>query len=367
MLCLDVETSTFQKGNPFSASRQLVCVAWYDGKEGGVFYTDTPDWKNKLRTIYNKHTTICGHNFKFDMHWLRHYGFDFKDKTIWDTMVAEYTMNNQQPFVSLNDVALKYLNAKKEDAVKEFWDAGIDTQDIPRNILTSYAILDTTLTHRVAQKQRGIIGAYNPLFQLQMADLKVLQEMEWNGMKIDVEGSKRRSKRLSQHRDRVVAILNADVPEGFNWASDEHISALLYGGVCKIKKKVPNGEWKSGVRKGTIKYKNVEEQHVLKRLVTPLKGTKLKKEGYYSTGDDVLTKLGDHKYIKGIKLMRRIDKLCSTYLDKIPEIIHTKEWMNNLLHGTFNQVVTQTGRLSSKEPNLQNNPPQMGLYFVSRY
>src|SRR5699024_7870844 len=74
----------------------------------------------------------------------------------------------------------------------------------------------------------------------------------------------------------------------------------------------------------------------------------------YSTAADVLEKLEDkHDIIPEIFHYRQLKKLHSTYVEGLLKVIHPE---TNKVHTRFNQALTQTGRLSSTEPNLQNIP-----------
>ncbi len=74
----------------------------------------------------------------------------------------------------------------------------------------------------------------------------------------------------------------------------------------------------------------------------------------YSTSADVLEKLQDeHEMIPTILHYRQLGKLNSTYIEGLLKVIHKK---TGKIHTIFNQAITQTGRLSSTEPNLQNIP-----------
>ncbi|MAQ32187.1 MAG: DNA polymerase I [Flavobacteriales bacterium] len=78
------------------------------------------------------------------------------------------------------------------------------------------------------------------------------------------------------------------------------------------------------------------------------------KSGQFSTSESELAKLkGKHSIIDDILLFRTYQKLLSTYVNALPLLIDAKD---KKLHTTFNQTVTNTGRLSSKNPNLQNIP-----------
>ena len=101
-----------------------------------------------------------------------------------------------------------------------------------------------------------------------------------------------------------------------------------------------------------------------------LKGGKKLKRGGYSTTADELAKIADqHPVINHILEYRKIQKLKSTYIDGMK----TYAGKDNMVHTTFNQALTATGRLSSSEPNLQNIPirsdegKEIRKMFISRF
>lgn len=102
-----------------------------------------------------------------------------------------------------------------------------------------------------------------------------------------------------------------------------------------------------------------------------LKGGKKLKNGSYSTKAEVLEKLsGEHPVVDLILKYRKTAKLKSTYVDALLELVKKG---GELIHTTFNQTLTSTGRLSSSEPNLQNIPVRsdegkvLRKAFVSRF
>ena len=97
---------------------------------------------------------------------------------------------------------------------------------------------------------------------------------------------------------------------------------------------------------------------------------KRKKDGAYSTAQDILESLsGDYPIIDEILKYRQLQKLVSTYIEGFKPVI---EKGTGLIHTSFNQTVTATGRLSSKAPNLQNIPVRdeegkiIRKFFVAR-
>jgi len=143
--------------------------------------------------------------------------------------------------------------------------------------------------------------------------------------------------------------------------SGDHISAILYGGIIEEVIKIPAGYYKSGTRKGEVKYANHVIQHTFERLVNPLKDTltanSKKKEDakqIWSVGEDVLKQLkGSAKAKEIISIIlehRRIYKAVSTYLVGYGDLIKEMGWENNVLHPNFNQCIVKTSRLSSSKP-----------------
>ena len=82
---------------------------------------------------------IIGFNIKFDIHWLRRAGItiDLLRHRVWDCQLAEFILEAQStPYPSLNNTCAKYNVPLKLDVVKlEYWDKGINTDEIPRDIL----------------------------------------------------------------------------------------------------------------------------------------------------------------------------------------------------------------------------------------
>ena len=216
------------------------------------------------------------------------------------------------------------------------------------------------------------------LFRIACTDLLVLQEMEWNGMLFDAKNAEERAVLLNKE----IAVLEARFKElvgnAVSITSGDHISAILYGGIIEEVIKIPSGYYKSGTRKGEVKYANHVIQHTFERLVNPLKDTltanSKKKEDakqIWSVGEDVLKQLkGSAKAKEIISIIlehRRIYKAVSTYLVGYGDLIKEMGWENNVLHPNFNQCIVKTSRLSSSKPNGQNMGDEIKQFIISRY
>lgn len=216
------------------------------------------------------------------------------------------------------------------------------------------------------------------LFRIACTDLLVLQDMEWNGMLFDAKNAEERANLLNTELAVLEDKFKELVGNAASITSSNHISAILYGGVIEEVIKIPAGYYKSGTRKGEVKYANHVIQHTFDRLVNPLKDTltanSKKKENakqIWSVGEDVLKQLkGSNKAKEIINIIlehRRIYKAVSTYLVGYGDLIKQMGWENNVLHPNFNQCIAITSRLSSSKPNGQNMGDEIKQFIVSRY
>lgn len=324
---------------------------------------------------------IVGFNLKYDLHWLKRYGVDVSRCHIWDCQLFEFINKNQStPFPSLNDVAAYYGVGVKDDEVAKYWEAGIDTDRIPPEVLHKYLRGDLDLTYQVYLAQREVFKTYSlqrqNLIKLHMHDLMVLKEMEFNGTKIDLEGldkAARLSQTELQQTEDSLRRWTGDFKH-FNFDSVDHVSCLLYGGTVSVDVAEPyEHTYLSGPRAGTTVTRNKwsVETRTYPRLVEPLEKSELKKEGYWSTDEKWLGKLKNKREVKELVtlLLKRseLEKLIGTYYIGLPKLLETMDWKESLLHGQLNQCVAVTGRLSSSKPNMQNFDKGVNQYVVTRF
>jgi DNA polymerase I-like protein with 3'-5' exonuclease and polymerase domains len=332
----------------------------------------------QFTTFGTPNRLLVGFNLKFDLHWLQKYNIEYCHCDVWDCQLAEYILSNQtNPFPSLDDTCVKYGLGEKIHGIKEkYWDNEINTDAIPKEELLEYLERDLELTEKLFLYQQEQFKKYPKkyeLFKLQCEDLKVLQQIEWNGLLYNREKARKRLKEYEydlQDKEQIIKSY-AKYPSILNINSSFHISALLHGGLVKEEIRCPVGQYQSGLKVGQIRYKIFKKDYQLPRLIEPLPKTELKTKGYWSVDDKIIRKLKIPKEYKpliaAIESYAKIEKLRSTYFQGMLNLFDEKNWADDFIHGSMNQCSAITGRLSSSQPNLQNLPDEAYETIESRY
>jgi DNA polymerase I-like protein with 3'-5' exonuclease and polymerase domains len=346
---------------------------YFDIEHSGLPYNRAIE---ELSYLLNKAKLIVGFNLKYDLHWLRKYCpavFPLGTQRVYCTQLGEFLLSHQRlPYPDLNSTLSYYGLPAKLDLIKsEYWANGRDTSEVPVELLQEYVKRDVEYLPAIFAAQQ-LRFTNVPLIELQCDDLIVLEEMEYNGMLFDVDQSLHDALLVEEELKEVIDKFKELIPqsEHINLDSPFHVSALLYGGEVKFKQRVSTSRV---LKSGTIKYGEKTGIGVisLPRLVKPLSKTELKTPGYWSTDEPTLKSLRasgvGRLLIKLLLKQSELSKKISTYFRGVPELIKKMQWENNLIHGQFNQCVARTGRLSSKEPNLQNFDSNMKHLFLSRF
>ena len=382
---IDVESTIFQKGNPFSDCNRLCLIGVrIDGVNTiiEVEYDQTLPYAeglNLTRRLIDSCNTVVLFNAKFDLNWLAKYGIILPEFIrVFDCQLTEFILGNQRPaYPSLDDCLIKYNLGRKSNYINDtYWSRGIDTPQIPRKELYEYLNTDLEQTDALYNRQLDCIPeSKRQLISLQQQDLRVIQEMEFNGQLFNwkslSDAEVQASEELREIDDGITESVPSEAREIFNIDSGDHLSLLLYGGVLRGKRATPyRRQYKTGPRAGETVDANQWEPYEYKfeRMVQPRQGSELKKDGFYSTDEETLLSLRGAKAL--IKLLLRraeVAKLSQTYLVGIPKIRDKYDWKDGFIHGTFNQCRVITGRLSSEKPNMQVFPPILNEYIISRY
>lgn len=392
ILFLDVETTTYNNGHPFDPRNRLISYAFCTNYDVTFRYYTDADFIYSLQCSINTCDCICGFNIKFDIHWLHRHGIKIPSNVkIYDCQIAEFILSGQElPLYenSLNNALERYGLPLKKDVVKEYWEAGISTEDIPVGILEEYNKWDVYTTRLLYQTQQQILSEKQKrLIELEGEDLKALAAAEAAGILFDrgLADSK-----LALYKEQVAAVeknlssyLPSDIPDGcFNWDSGDHLSCLLYGGTLAFKYVSSVSTYKTGQKAGQERKSWSIVEVIFPQRFKPLEGTELKKTQdipasetnvtrFYSTDAPTIlqlqTKRSEDKKLL-VLLRERNDKIKVIEMTEgIIKKFNEKNWQGNLIHGQFNQTTVVTGRLSSSSPNLQNQPPEIDEFLISRY
>lgn len=378
-LVLDVETNT--DAYAFNPNERLHVVGCYSSSSVDVYdieYSFKP-YGESLRSIQSQvddADIIVAFNSKFDLHWLRRYGIKFHHKKLWDLQYAEYCMSGQQwAYPDLDTACLnRGIQGKSKYIAENYWDKGIPTTEIPWDELEAYNKQDLKCEWDLFHKQVELLQANPQLKRLiwyGCQDLLVTEEMEWNGIKYDVEKSVREGNLLVEESTNIskqLYSLGGGYDGVVDWNSPANLSAVLYGGTVKQPYK-ESYEFKYRDGRVATKFRNSVRQVAFPRIVQPLKGTE--NTHGYSTDEGTLKKLkpsGTAKQIIGLLLKKReLDKKVSTYYHGLPKLIGEMKWENETLHGQLNHCRAATGRLSSTKPNQQNLDYKVRECIVSRF
>ncbi len=369
-ICLDFETTIFSKGSVFDPRNSVVSYS-IKKEDGTVLHRrfNDIDFSSQLRSTIESTTLFVGQNSKFDLHWLTRLGISLPEKCrVYDTQLAEFVLSGQtNSFASLNELAELYGFPTKLDAVADYWEKGVSTEDIPHEVLQEYNDYDVELTWKVyeaQQKDPRMTPELHKLILLCGLDLLVLQDMEYNGLKYDIKASEEAAEKLSLELLDIDKRLNR-YSNGINYNSGDQLSCFLFGGTFEQEIRTPETRiYKSGPRKGT---EYVADRIERRSITLPgyfkpnpndeLKKTKGVKDAttrLYSTAADVLQQLKSRTRVQKeiLELLARrayIEKLVGTYLKALPALIRERHW-GEYLHGAYNQCIARTGRLSSSNP-----------------
>lgn len=219
------------------------------------------DW---LEKALEGQSVLVAHNLTFELHWL----FKCYPKTIIDfinrggkfycTQYAEFLLSNHtHQYPSLEDCSVKYRDmgvdeheVRKIDEVKILWETGVLTADIDKALLLDYLCHpmhgDIANTRRVCFKQVSLLRSRGmwPVFNIRMDSLLFNAVATFNGLYVNQPIAQKnlqaQLKEMDSIREGILALLPKDLPEEleFSFTSGYHMSAFLFGGSIKYRKKV---------------------------------------------------------------------------------------------------------------------------------
>ena len=245
------------------------------------------------------------------------------DGRVEDTSVAAYLLNPIKDSYGYDDIARDYLSmtipSKKELLEKRKLSALVLEEEAVSNYLAYETCIPLMGWDKLWDELQNM--EMQLLYkEIELPTVYVLAHMEKAGIRVDGEALKDYGEMLGEKVKTLEAAIYKEAGTEFNINSPKQLGEILFDRLC-------------------------------------LPGAKKTKTGY-STNVDVLNKLkNDYPIVADVLEYRQVAKLKSTYADGLSVFIRE----DGRIHGTFNQTITATGRISSTEPNLQNIPMRTDL------
>ena len=324
-ICFDTETTGIDANDA-----ELVGLS-FSVKPGEAWYVPCPADQKRTKEILahfeslftDKKKIWIGQNTKYDLLVLKWYGVELKGN-LFDTMLAHYVIepDGKRSMDLLSEKYLGYEPVHIEELIGKKGKTQGTMRDVEIEKIKEYAAEDADITLQLKNvftallKKKEVEKVFT---EVESPLVKVLVDMEFEGIKVDTEFLNEYSKELEKDAKKAEESVYKQAGVRFNLASPKQLGEVLFD---KLK-------------------------------LDP--SAKKTKTGQYQTGEDVLLKLAvkGHQIVEDILVFRELTKLKSTYVDALPQLINRK---TGRVHTSYGQAVAVTGRLQSNNPNLQNIP-----------
>ena len=321
---IDTETTSTD-----AISAELVGLS-FSVEEKKAFYVAVPaNYEEALKIVqifkplYESDKIMkIGQNIKYDYEVLTRYGVTLQGK-MFDTMIAHYLI---QPELHHNmdymaETLLGYQTIHIEELLGPKGKKQKNMRDLSPTDIYEYAAEDADITLRlknVLEPRLKELRVEELFWNIEMPLVRVLADMELNGVCLDTEALQDTSKIFTERMKQYEQEIYKEAGEEFNISSPKQVGDILFGKLQIMDK------------------------------------PKKTKTGQYVTSEEVLQSLESKSpIVRNILNYRGMKKLLSTYIDALPKLINPR---TGHIHTSFNQALTATGRLSSSDPNLQNIP-----------
>ena len=323
-VCFDTETTDLE-----TLDAEIVGLS-FSYKEREAFYVPFSQNQTEAKNIFeefkpffeNESITKIGQNIKYDLGILKNYGIELKGKWF-DTMLAHYLIDAdlRHGMDFLSSTYLNYEPVSISTLIGKKGKGQLNMRDVDIDKIKEYAAEDADITLQLKKLFAPLLPEVNAqkLFdEVEVPLIDILSDMEREGVRINKnfldEYSIELGKQVAELEKRIYELSGG---LNFNISSPKQLGEVLF-------------------------------DHL--KLDPKAKKTKT---GQYQTGEDVLSGLKEHEIVRCILDIRQLQKLKSTYVDALPQLINEK---TGRVHTSFNQAVAATGRLSSTNPNVQNIP-----------
>ncbi|MCZ6692833.1 MAG: DNA polymerase I [Bacteroidetes bacterium] len=313
-------------GDPITSNLLGIAFSYYPNEAYYVPFSSFQEATKILSEfkllLENEDILMVCQNLKYDLLILRKYGIDLAGP-LFDVVLAHY-MIDPDTSNELGILSERYLNYTLDPQTVIASKRKVEHREgktLEYQNISKYTCESVDLTLQLKQEIHPLIDrskAKKIYYELELPLVKVLADMEFEGIKVDPGALKELSYILEKESKKVEQEIFSQAGEEFNIASPKQLGLILFD---KLK------------------------------LSDKPKKTK---SGQYATGEEILVKFaGEHKIAQDILDYRQYTKLKSTYVDALPEMISKTD---HRIHTNFRQNIAATGRLSSINPNLQNIP-----------
>ncbi|MFC1853272.1 DNA polymerase I [candidate division CSSED10-310 bacterium] len=267
-----------------------------------------------------------GHNIKFDWEVLHSHGVELNGVTD-DTMVAAYLLKPERRKHNLDALTVEYLDERKTpiESLIGKGSKALTMDMVPIDMVCPYACEDVDTTFRLRtilleeMKNLELLPLYH---DIEIPLIPVLLRMEKAGVKVDADFLQSLERDFSARLIRLEEEIYAEAGESFNINSPKQLSYILFDKLTYPTK---------GIRKTSLGHST--DEGALHKLIKP--------------------NLGFRQLPEILLDYRSLTKLLNTYVIALQKMIDPA---SGRIHTSYNQTVTETGRLSSSDPNLQNIP-----------
>jgi len=315
-VALDTETDS---GNPLLARPVGMSLCSSPGRAlyiplGTGF--DSESLKPLVETMEKNGWTA--QNSKFDLHVLRRLGLRPPPPS-GDPYLADYLLRPEEPGHGLKAMALHWLGRKME-TFEEVTASG-SLAELPPERVAEYCCADSSaaleLEIFLSEKLRADGRLHDVYKNVELPLVSVLADMEERGVGLDTGALAATGAELRERLSELASLGNEQAGRPVNLASPGQVSEVLFNELgLQSARKTPKG-------------------------------------GLSSSMGVLISLEGSHPFVGTVIEFRELSKLLNTYVESLPRFINPE---TGLLHTSFNQAVTATGRLSSADPNLQNIP-----------
>jgi len=284
--------------------------------------------KNWLREVFKRDPIVVCHNAVYDLGWLRRWGVECNVTKVYDTLIAAPLVDENRFSYSLDNLAKDYLNERKQgnilqDFGKEHGFKAIENMHmVPVEYVGIYAEQDTRLTLKLWEFLRLEIQKQNltDIFNLETDLLRLLLEMRWKGVRVDLEKAEKLKKFFNTEEEKIYHAIKKETGIDIG-ASDIYAAASL--------------------------------QKIFDKLGEKYELTEINKQAKISNS---LMRESENPLIQSISVAREYNKAHTTFIDSI-----IKHQVDGRIHAEINQLKgeiggTVSGRLSMNTPNLQQIP-----------